>query len=902
MISGRSRLRRRIHPRLALLLAGMFALALPGAARPAATLAACDAGPRFSTTPSFPAGQHPHFIAAGDLNGDSRPDLVAVNDFNAQVGVLLNTTAPGAGAPSFAARAPFGTGASPHAVALADLDGDGKLDLISANGDASTLSVLRNTTAPGAGAPSFAAKIDIPAGSAPAALVAADFNADGRPDLAVASARVSGSVGVLLNTTPPGAGAPSFAALVAFSVGSSPVSIAAADVNGDGKTDLATANYSSADASVLLNTTPAGAASPTFGGAASLPAGSGPQDVAAGDLDGDGKPDLAITNQIGGSISVLRNTTAAGAGAASFAGQIVLAVGGGVQGATIGDLDGDGKPDLIVANQIDDNVGVLRNTSAPGAPGFAGLTSFAAGDGPWSVVARDLNADGKIDLAAADTDGNSVSVLLNITAPGAPSPALATLATFATGTNPIGVAAGDLNQDGRTDLAVANNTASSVSVLLNTTPSGASGPTFAGQVSVPTDLGPYEVALGDLNADGKIDMAVANNAAGSVNLILNTTAPGAAIASFTSQLTIDLTLASSSVALGDFNADGKPDLAVANAGTSNVSVLLNSSTPAKLAFGSQVTFMVGFGPSSVVVGDFNGDGKPDLATANTHEADLSVLLNTTAPGATTPSFNPQVTFAAGQSPYMLVANDLNADGRPDLAVANYFSDNVSVLLNTATPGAGAPSFAAKVDFAAGDGAQALATSDLNGDGKPDLIAANYLADTASVLMSTTSAGASVPTFAAKVDFAAGLGPQGIAAADINGDGRAELATTDGRSSSVSVLLNLGLQAALTIAGGTPQQARAGHPFAAPLQVALADGCGAPIAGSAIVFHAPASGASATLSSARAVTSAAGQASVTATANNMTGSYQVTAAPFGSIKSSIFSLSNILESYMSLVRR
>ena len=161
------------------------------------------------------------------------------------------------------------------------------------------------------------------------------------------------------------------------------------------------------------------------------------------------------------------------------------------------------------------------------------------------------------------------------------------------------------------------------------------------------------------------------------------------------------------MAVGDFNGDGRLDLTVANQSDNTVSVLLDTTATgaAVPSFSPQVTFAVGVDPNSVAVGDFNGDGKPDLVVANAGNLDtgntVSVLLNTMSAGATVPAFAPQVTFAAGGGPNSVAAVDINGDGRPDLAVANYSDNTVSVLLNTTTPLTAVPSFAGQQTFAAG---------------------------------------------------------------------------------------------------------------------------------------------------------------------------------------------------------
>src|SRR5262249_39531317 len=145
-------------------------------------------------------------------------------------------------------------------------------------------------------------------------------------------------------------------------------------------------------------------------------------------------------------------------------------------------------------------------------------------------------------------------------------------------------------------------------------------------------------------------------------------------------------------------------------------------------FAPQETFAVGDQPFAVAVGDVNGDGKPDLAVANYLDGTVSVLLNTTPPGGAIPTFSAQQTFGAGLSPQAVAVKDLNGDGKPDLALADY-GGQVSVLLNTTPQGAPVSAFAGRQNFAVGGGASAVTAADFDGDGKPDLAIANQLDDT-----------------------------------------------------------------------------------------------------------------------------------------------------------------------------
>jgi hypothetical protein len=451
-----------------------------------------------------------------------------------------------------------------------------------------------------------------------------------------------------------------------------------------------------------------------------------------------------------------------GVGYGTFAAAVNYAAGNYPISVAIGDLDGDQVPDLAVANAFSDNVSVLLGV---GDGTFAAAVNYAAGDGPWSVAIGDLDGDLAPDLAVANYLDDNVSVLL-----GLGDGTFAAAVHYATGDWPRSVAIGDLDGDQVPDLAVANYAfpfSGNVSVLL-----GLGDGTFAVAADYAAGNGPHSVAIGDLDGDQVPDLAVANSGTwptfdGNVSVLL-----GVGNGQFAAAVNYAVGDEPSSVAIGDLNGDQVPDLAVANSGWDNVSVLLGLGDG---TFAAAVYYPAGNGPRSVAIGDLNGDQVPDLAVANGYSGNISVLL-----GLGDGAFAGAVNYAAGDGPWSLAIGDLDNDQVPDLAVANW-GGNVSVLL-----GIGDGTFAAAVDYPAGNGPVSVAIGDLDGDQVPDLAVANVGSDNVSLLP-----GLGDGTFAAAVNYAAGDGPFSVAIGDLDGDQAPDLAVANGGSDNVSVLLGLG---------------------------------------------------------------------------------------------------------------
>ncbi len=227
-------------------------------------------------------------------------------------------------------------------------------------------------------------------------------------------------------------------------------------------------------------------------------------------------------------------------------------------------------------------------------------------------------------------------------------------------------------------------------------------------------------------------------------------------------------------------------------------------------FAAKTDFATGDRPFSVAIGDLDGDGKPDLAVTNLEANTVSVYRNTGSSGSIdASSFAAKTDFATGTNPRSVVIGDLDGDGKPDLAVAN-FGATVSVFRNTSSSGSiAASSFAAKIDFTTGSSHVSVAIGDLDGDGKPDLAVANFSSDNVSVLRNTSSSGSiDASSFTAKTDFATGSSPVSVAIGDLDGDGKPDLAVTNQSSATVSVLRNADIVVP-TITSFTPLSAKPG---------------------------------------------------------------------------------------------
>jgi hypothetical protein len=331
------------------------------------------------------------------------------------------------------------------------------------------------------------------------------------------------------------------------------------------------------------------------------------------------------------------------------------------------------------------------------------------------------------------------------------------------GVRPSSVAVGDLNANGSNDLAVANSLSDTVGVLLA---NGAGG--FNAATTYPVGDEPFSVAAGDLNADGMLDLAVANRLSHDVSVLL-----GGIGGSFTPASAYAAGLQPHSVAIGDVDNDHNLDLIVANRVSDTISLLLGDGTG---SFAHATDFPAGDGPHAVALGDLDSDGDLDAAVALFDGDLVSILANDGHGGFAAPSL-----YTAKNGPQGVALADVNEDGNLDVAAANFFADLASVFA-----GDGTGAFAPQITYGGGDGPKSIAIGDVDGDGHLDLAIASSESDTVSVLAGDGHGG-----FGALQSFPAGDQPASIAIAELTGAGLPDIVVADRFGEVVSVLANTG---------------------------------------------------------------------------------------------------------------
>lgn len=373
----------------------------------------------------------------------------------------------------------------------------------------------------------------------------------------------------------------------------------------------------------------------SFYGTVSFLSGLNPGNSVVVDIDGDSWPDISATNNGNNTLSVLRSLSVTGQiTSSSYDAKVSFGTGELPLGLAFGDLDTDGRPDLLVANRDSNSFSVFRNTATSGsftAGSLAPKVSFATSAAPVGVAIHDFDGDGRPDVVSTNRMGHSISVFRNIGTSGfITNGTFDTRADYSTGANsfPHGITVGDIDGDAKADLMVANSSSQTISIFRNTSVTGSI--TFAARLDFSTSPfgGPEMIAFGDLNNDGAPDMAVPNYAGGKVSLFRNTSSTGAI--SFSPRVDISTQgLYPIFVAISDADGDSKPDLFVANYLNSSISLFKNFSAGNldSAAFPFRLNFPTQSLPASIVPADVNRDNQPDLIIGYGSGTLLSIMEN-----------------------------------------------------------------------------------------------------------------------------------------------------------------------------------------------------------------------------------------------------------------------------------
>jgi hypothetical protein len=682
----------------------------------------------------LPAGAGPSGVVAADFNQDGNADIAVIERDVDSLSVWF-----GDGTGAFAGRTRYPTGDFPRAIAAGDLNGDGRVDLAIANGVANTVTVYL-----GGPLGMLGKRIDYPVGQTPSGLVIGDANSDNQPDVVVANA-TSSTVTILeggLWGSGLGAGT------ITVPTGTGCRGVALGDFDWNGVTDLVTANTTADSISIFLGQ-PGGGFAPR----ADVSVVAQPVAVAITDLNQNGRPDLVVLSASGW-LTPFFNT----------AGQLIQGplypAGANPAALAISDLDLPGEADVLIGNASSGAITTLRGGSG---------TLLA---GPFTIPGA---GSGVLGLATADFDGNGVrDIVVPTIAPAAVSVFMCYAGPFLrldkpAGTNPASVAIADLNGDAHPDFAVANFGSASITTYLNDG-TGA----FGNRVDLPAPVGPNALVTADFDGNLKPDLALSTFAVlqadtSRVSVFLNQGAGAFARADYdmgAGQRRIGL-------AVGDVTHDGKLDLVTGHQNTTTVQILPGNGLG---VFTTGPTLTTYNGPTWVDLADADGNGSLDAfvgGSANFGEGRVCAFLADGAGG-----FAPKVDYLMNTYPSAITHGDFDEDGRLDLAVANQSSGDIRILrgdgLGGFTPGAVVPMPGAQL--------YSLVTVDINGDGDLDFVAGRGGTPMGIVY------GRGDGTFSSFVTYPLASTQAGIAVGNLDGNAAPDLVVANNDTGNASVLL------------------------------------------------------------------------------------------------------------------
>lgn len=851
--------------------AGSFDVTFPGGGIPLVPLSFVPAGGVFSNMGS-------RVSAMADFNEDGKMDIFSVQGFSQGIEVYINTTV--GHTVSFGQSLALNTiSTGQNAAAAADLDGDGKPDIIIANdGQVYSISVYRNTSS--GSTVSFGANQDYPANNFPGSIAVGDLDGDGRPDLAVADGPGQ-VISLFRNTSTPGN--ISFAARVDISPGSTPVSLAINDLDGDGKADLALSTATGLG--TIKNLSVQGSFS--FGSLVICAPVTGLVSVRTGDLDGDGKPDLVAANFSGSNLVASKNNSTPGT--ITFASAQSFPCFTNTNCVNIEDIDGDGRPDLVSSNVGFVNVSIFRNTGAPGSFSFAAAQDYNIGNTSLAFSATaDLDANGRPDIIAGSSgflvDANMVgaappTITSYSPTAGITGTVITITGTHFTGTTSVqfgGVAASSFTVNSDTQItAIVGGSASGNLTVTNADATATALLSFTFLPPVITDFYP---AIG---GPGTVVKIKGTNFANITTVKFGFTAAASFTVDSATGITAivgdggtgDVTVASpnGTTSLSSFSynppvitsfspASGEvtsivtitgqnfyPDTTydIVRFGAVKAVIISASATELKVkvppgasyqplsvttngrtayaskpfvvtfpsdnslittnSFATAGTYTTGPAPTDLGVADMDGDGRADVITLNRQANTMSFFFNNSTIGNI--RMAQRIDFNADPYPLRIVLSDINADGRPDVVLLNdgpimgtSNPSRVAVLSNYMNPGGGG--FGGVFSMFTTNGTQGLCVADMNGDALPDIVVSNGSTGTITVYPNTTWYGGSTISFGQKIDYTNMGHPDKLISTDVDNDGRPDLIAVDVNGNTFTVYRNISAGGKFALAPGT----------------------------------------------------------------------------------------------------
>lgn len=821
-------------------------------------------------------------FSIADFNGDQKADVAFINNSGNTLTLLRNNSVTDTLLFS-TITSTLATGNGPVFISAGDVNSDGKNDILVSNGSANTISVIRNITSIPSNM-SFATKVDLTTGSSPRGNCLQDMDGDGRPDIIVVN-QSANTVSLLRNT---GITSISFAAKIDFATGTSPQRVIAVDLDGDAKADLVTANSTGGNISVFRNISTG--TTLNLDTRTDISSGTNTTSLAAGDLDMDGKVDIITCNAASNTLSIFRNTSVIGV--VSFAPKMDIVTDNVPNTCLISDYNGDGWPDIIVENLNAKTISVYRNTGVVGTISLAAKEDYSLNENPNRTIAADLNGDGKQDIVFSTTSaafnvlrnkmpnppvitsfspsvietGDSVviqgknfsgaiSVSLGgtavmftiisdnrivvigttesggdvvVTTPygsttlgGLVVKPLVKISSFSPLSGPIGTVI-SINGSGFGTTPAsnivyfgavrANVLTANTSVLTVSVPTGASNRpfsittggltafsskaflvTFTGAGaeftansfepkidSVLTNQYPEGISISDFNMDGKADVVTADHLGG-IHVYRNSSNGDI---SFGQRQTFNSGKIPLWVSTTDLDRDGMQDVIVSNYGDVFGATLYknNSTINGTIALGNAIGIdSFGIGTIYVSLADFDNDCKPDMAFNPTYGGSCVLFRNTsTVMGI---SIGPKKAIAAGGTG-RLASADLDGDGKTDLVFV-HINSNVSYVKNNSVPGI--ISFGSSTSLGTSPQPWGLALGDLDGDDKPDLVVTTVL-QTMSVYRNTSTLGNI--SFGTRTDYPVACIYSNPAIGDLDGDGKAEIVIPAYGVSKVAVFKNI----------------------------------------------------------------------------------------------------------------